>query len=92
MSLMSVISGSIGSWAIRAVSSLGLGVISYIGFSAIASQVESAAMNAINSLSAVTYQILALAGVIDALGIWFGAITAAVAFMSFKRLGVLSGS
>lgn len=89
MSWASFITGGIGVWTIKGATALGLGVVTYAGFSAIKSQVASAITNSLGALSGGAYQIVALAGFVDAVGIWLGALTAMVTLLSFKRYGVM---
>lgn len=80
----------VGLWAKKVLVTLGIGIISYAGFSALAGQIKSAVEGAWGGLPTAVYQILALAGIVNAMGVWFGAFTAAVALMSFKKLGLLT--
>lgn len=90
MSWSSFITGSVGVWTIKGASALGLGMITYAGFSYIKGQVATTITNALGSVGGGAYQIIALAGFVDAVGIWLGALTAAVTLLSYKRFGVMT--
>lgn len=90
MSLASMITGNIGVWVIKGSTALGLGMVTYAGFSALKSQLDTAITGALGSLGSGAYQILALAGFIDAVGIALGAMTAAVTILSMKRFGAMT--
>lgn len=90
MSWASFISAGIGVWAKKGVAALGVGVITYAGWEAIKGQVGTAVTNALGGIGGDVYQVLALAGFIDAVGIWLGALTTAVSLLAIKRLGVLT--
>lgn len=92
MSWQSFISGSVSTWTKKGAASLGLGLISYVGFEAAKAQISGAISDLLTGIPSDAYQLFALAGFIDAIGVWLGALTAAVAFHSFGRLGVLGGS
>ena len=83
------LAAAIGPLAKRVLVALGLGFISWSGFQAIKVQVLSAVTAAWAGVPADVYQVLALAGVVDAIGVWLGALTAVVALLSLKHLGVL---
>ncbi|MFA9439303.1 MAG: DUF2523 family protein [Rhodocyclaceae bacterium] len=89
MSLASFIAAGVGPWVKRALVSVGMGVISYAGFSVIKSQLDSAIANMWGGVPATVYQVIALAGFVDAVGVWLGAITAAVSLLTFKKLGMM---
>lgn len=80
---------SVGIWAKKVLVSLGIGVVTFTGFSVFEMQVRGYVMNAFNGLPAAAYSILALSGFVDVLGIGLATITSAIALVSFKRLGVL---
>lgn len=91
MSWASFISGSIGAWAVKAVTSIGVGTVTYVGFSAAKNAISSTITASLGNLGGGAYQILALAGFVDSIGIWLGAMTAAVTLLSFKKLALLNG-
>lgn len=90
MSWAGMISAGVGPWVKQALGGIGVGLISYVGLSQITGQLESAAASAWSGLSGDIYQLAALAGLVTGVNIWLAAISAAVAILSFKRLGVLS--
>jgi hypothetical protein len=90
MSWAHFIATGIGGWAKKGAAALGVGVITYAGWSAIKGQVATAITNALGAMGGDVYQLLALAGFVDAIGIWLGALTTAVSLLAIKRLGVLS--
>lgn len=89
MSWASWVSAGIGGWVKKGAASLGLGVISYAGWMQVSTYIHDAITGMWAGLAADTYAILALGGFVDAVGVWLGAITAAVAVLTFKRLGML---
>lgn len=80
----------VGVLARRVLAALGIGVLAFVGLQALSEQFKSAVRAAFGELGEVTYQILALAGVFDAIGIWFGALTTVLSLVVLKRLAVLS--
>ena len=90
MSWATFVAAGIGPWAKKAASALGVGVISYIGFDALQAQVASAVNAQMSGLGSDVYAILALSGFLTVVQIWLSALSAAVALLTFKRLGVLS--
>lgn len=90
MSWASVLTGHMGVWAIKGSTAIGLGTVTYAGFTALKSQLDSAITGALGSLGGGAYQVVALAGFVDAVGIWLGALTAAVTLLSFKRFGAMT--
>lgn len=89
MSWAKLIDAGIGAWARKAAASLGLGLVSYVGFLAIKSQIDQAVANMWGGMVGEVYQVVALAGFVDAVGVWLGALTTAVSLVSFKRLGAI---
>lgn len=90
MSWASFITGNIGAWTIKGGAAIGLGTVTYAGFTALKGQLDSAITGALGSLGGGAYQVVALAGFVDAVGIWLGAMTAAVTLLSFKRFGAMT--
>lgn len=90
MSWANFISGNVGVWAIKGSTALGIGTITYAGFLALKTQLDSAITGALGSIGGGAYQIMALAGFIDAIGIALGAMTAAVTILSMKRFGAMT--
>lgn len=81
-----------GSVARRVVVSLGLGVITYTGFAYMKSQIDAAVDSALTGIPADVYQIIALGGFVDALGVWLGALTTVAALVAFGKIGPLAQS
>jgi hypothetical protein len=73
----------------RILAALGFGIITYVGFQVVKDQVQDAITAALTGMPLAVYQILALGGFVDSIGIWLGALTAAVAAMAIKKLGLL---
>jgi hypothetical protein len=90
MSLATFIAAGVGAWAKRALVSIGVGVVTYAGFSMLKGQLDAAMTTMWGGMPAAVYQLVALAGFVDAVGVWLGALTAAVSMLSLKQLGVLS--
>ena len=84
------VAGSIGAWAKKALGALGIGLVSYLGFEALAQQVAAAVQGALSGLAADVYQILALGGMMTVMNIWLAAITTVVTLMGVQRFGVLT--
>lgn len=91
MSWAAFIGGSVGVWTKKAVASLGMGVIAYVGFTAAKGMIDDGIQAMLSGIPADAYQIIALAGFIDALGVWLGALTAAATFHAFGKIGMLGG-
>lgn len=85
------IAAGVGSWVIKGAAALGFGLVTYVGWSIIKGQLDAAVADAVGSMSAALYSIMALAGVMDAIGIWLGALSVVVTLLSFRRLAVLNG-
>lgn len=90
MSWATFIAGGVAGWVKRGAGALGVGVVTYTGFAALRDQVVQAVTGALGGLSGDVYQVIALAGFVDAVGVWMGAFGVVVTLLSFKRLGVLS--
>lgn len=84
------VAGGIAGWVKKGVAALGVGAITYTGFAVLRDQVSNAVTASLGGLSGNVYQVVALAGFIDAVGVWLGALSVAVTLLSFKRLGALS--
>lgn len=78
-----------GPLAKRALASLGLGVITYVGVASAVDAALSAAAGAFAGAGAELTAILAIAGVFDSLSISIGGVVSGIAFMALKRFGVL---
>lgn len=84
------ISASVGVWVKKALAAIGVGAITYAGWSVIKTQISSSISGALGGLAGSVYDVLALAGLVDAIGIWLGAMTAAVTLLSIDKLGLLT--
>lgn len=78
-----------GPIAKKVLAALGMGMITFAGFQAIKGQIDSAVSTMWAGMPASVYQVVALAGFVDAVGVWLGALTTAVTLLTIKRLGVL---
>lgn len=82
--------GLVGTLAKKVLVSLGFGVIVFTGVQALKSSMEAAIDAALGGMASDVYQLVALAGGIDIIGIWLGAITTAMAFTTLKKLSMTS--
>jgi len=89
--------GSIALW-LRAIAAplvkyvlslLGFGLVTYAGFAFMHDQLASAVQTILSTIDPSIYQIVALAGLVDGLGIWMGALTTAAVVLSVKKLMIL---
>lgn len=71
----------------RVLIALGIGVISYAGYSSIVDQVRSAVIAQWGSLSASAAALLSIGGVGESLGIILAAVSARAALMAAERFG-----
>lgn len=71
--------------AIRVLTQLGIGVVSFIGVEAAVNQLISMAQSQWMGLPAVVLQFMAIAGLNTALGIIAGGVSARLTLMVFKR-------
>lgn len=90
MSWAAFVAGGVKGWVIKGASALGVGAITYTGFAVIKDQVSGVITSSLGSVAGSAYQVIALAGFVDAVGVWLGALSVAVTLLSFKRLGALS--
>lgn len=90
MPLAAFLLAIVGSLAKRVLVALGFGFISFVGFQVIKDQLGALISSSLGSMPSAVYQILALGGVVDALGIWLGAITTVISFIAFKKLAALA--
>ena len=79
-----------GTLAKKIMIALGLGIVSFVGFQSIKSQVSSLISGYLGSLASDVYNVLALAGLVDCIGVWLSVFTVAVSFISMKRFGILT--
>lgn len=78
-----------GTVAKRVLIALGFGFISYAGFGIAQGAIESAIDSALSQIWSDVYAVLALAGMIDSIGIWLGSFVAIAALGAMTRLGAL---
>jgi hypothetical protein len=71
----------------RVLIALGIGVISYTGYSALVDQVKVAVLAQWGQLGGATLALMSLGGVGEALGIILSAFAARAALMAAERLG-----
>lgn len=90
MSWAAMIGAGIGAWVKKGAGALGFGLITYVGFQALKAQVDAGVASMWSGLHADVYHVVALAGFVDAVGVWLGALTTAVSFLAMRRLGVLT--
>lgn len=81
-----------GSVTKRVVVALGLGLVTYTGFEYMKGQIDDAIDAAFTGLPADTYQIIALAGFVDAIGVWLGALTVVATLVAFGKIAPLAQS
>lgn len=82
--------GIAGSLAKRVLFALGIGAVTFTGFSVMQGNIGYLIDTQMGVLPGDVYKILALAGFVDAFGIWLGALTTAGFILSFGRLGFLA--
>ena len=68
---------------------LGFGVVTWTGLQALRDQLQSTIQGLFSGLPDPVYQVLALAGMVDMVGIWLGAITTVIGIASLKQLAML---
>ena len=91
MNIASWIASLVGPLVNRVLLSLGFGFISiYASLVYIKGQIDSKMNEYLGQLWPDVYSIAALAGFVDAIGIWLGALTAVITFMGLKRLASLA--
>lgn len=78
-----------GSVAKRVLAALGIGMVTYVGFTAMKAQVDAAVDDMLTGMPSDIYQLIALGGFVDAMGIWLGALTTVIALMAFSKLAPL---
>jgi Protein of unknown function (DUF2523) len=90
MSLMDVAFSAVKPFAVQALVSIGFGTVTYAGLTAAINAAISAAQGSLGGLTGDVSQILAMAGLFQALGIIAGGMTASVALASLKKLQLRS--
>lgn len=74
----------------RILMSLGVGILTYASLGLIFTQVSNAVVANWGAMSTSVIQVLSLAGIPDSVGIILGALSARVALVSIKRLGIIT--
>lgn len=74
----------------KVLAAIGIGVITYVGFDALKDTLDDAINNALTGIPQDAYNVIALAGFVDAIGIWLSAITMVLTILVIKRFGFLS--
>lgn len=72
------------------LASLGFGFLTYSAASAVASAISDHVNSAWSGIPSATYQLLAMAGVVEGISVWLSALTSVVAMMALKRLAVVA--
>jgi len=75
----------------KALTALGMGVVTFVAFNSVKALVDSYVSSGLSGLPSSVYQIVALMGLVDAVGVWLGALTAAATFAAVGRISVLQG-
>ncbi|MBK6279114.1 MAG: DUF2523 domain-containing protein [Gammaproteobacteria bacterium] len=81
-----------GAMATRAAIAVGIGWITYAGFTALVSALTSSVLTAWGGLSGSTLQFLALSGANTAIGIVLGAYAVRATLVALPRLGKVSAA
>ncbi|WP_018229265.1 DUF2523 family protein [Methyloversatilis universalis] len=90
MSLAALIGAGVGMWARHVLVSLGVGVITLVGLTALRDQLDALVRGALGGLTGDLYAIVAMAGFIDLVNIWLSAFAIIVTMMAVKRFGFTS--
>ena len=72
----------------RVLVALGVGTVTYVGLSAAVNSALGSAKSAFGQLGAEVFQLVAMAGVFQAMSIMAGGIIAGVSFMALKNLAM----
>lgn len=75
----------------KALLSLGVGVVTYVGLQSALTAALNASQNAFGGVAAGPAAILAMSGVFTALGIIAGGIVAGVTMIALKRFQIITG-
>ena len=71
--------------AFRVLVSMGFGILVFTGWQAIKDDIETLFQTMFTSLPADVYAILAMAGIVDVVGIWLSALTVVVSAFALKK-------
>ena len=91
MTFVSLLVSLAGPVVRKALLSLGVGVVTYVGLQAALTAALNASQNAFGGVAAGPAAILAMSGVFTALGIIAGGIVAGVTMIALKRFQVITG-
>lgn len=83
------LSAGVGYLAVRALTGIGVGIISYTAITALLQQLLTLAQGYYSNIPSFALQIVGLAGFGQAIGIIAGAITFRATFVFMSRLGIL---
>lgn len=71
----------------RILIALGVGVISFAGLTLLANQVRDQVLSNLSGLTGDAYQVIAMSGAFEAVGILLGGLAARAALMAMERFG-----
>jgi hypothetical protein len=86
--LAAFLAGSVAGLVKRAVVALGFGVVVIAGFGMVKADLVALIQSQLGAIPADVFAILALGGVVDAIGIWLGAMTTVLSVATLKRLAL----
>jgi cell division protein FtsX len=81
-----------GAMAVRALTSIGFGIVVIVGWQSIKDTIETLIDNNLTMVHPDVLAIISKMGFIDAIGIWLGALTALVTLYGMKRLMLIPDS
>lgn len=76
-------------WAIKLLKGLGFGFVVMAGVYTIYDQLITTIQQNLGGIPGDVYKVMALAGFVDAVGIWLGALVTVAGILSFKRIGLI---
>jgi len=76
-----------GPLAIRVLSALGIGFVTYGGLTLVANQVRDQVLSGLSGLSGSAYQVIAMTGIFESIGIMLGALSARATLMAISKIG-----
>lgn len=71
----------------RVLIALGVGVVSFTGLTLLANQVRDQVLANLSGLTGDAYQVIAMSGAFEAIGILLGALSARAVLMAMERFG-----
>ncbi len=69
---------------------LGVGIVTYVGFDQILSAIQSSVVSMWAGLPADVWNVLALAGFVQAINIWLSALTTGLALLAVKKYTLMT--